>query len=288
MGGFMGYLVCDSCGGYYELQQGESEDDFDKCQCGGQLSLKDRISNDSEIKEEPSLICPHCFEKYASGIFCAKCGSDLISIKNVSVANSMEEKYKKEHKPQVKTKNPRLNNTSYQRIPYEERMTRKKETEVEGDDEKIEKPPFLERIRWPGVIAGGLASLLSTSLLYGINEILTKSLISQNYGSSYAYTDSISAIVSAAVIILILGAIFLAGSGAIASYIARSTDYSDGILNAFLSSLLYVLIFGIILSILSGSLFGLGLVIFISYIPITLFVIGGVIGTYIRKKEVVG
>ncbi|MEL7669473.1 hypothetical protein [Methanobacterium sp.] len=33
-----GYLVCNKCGGYYELQPGESSDDFDtECECGGQL-----------------------------------------------------------------------------------------------------------------------------------------------------------------------------------------------------------------------------------------------------------
>ena len=38
-----GYLVCDACGGYYELQSGEKADDFsDKCECGG--NLKHRIN----------------------------------------------------------------------------------------------------------------------------------------------------------------------------------------------------------------------------------------------------
>jgi heat shock protein HtpX len=33
-----GYLVCDKCNRYYELQPGESPDDFtDKCECGGTL-----------------------------------------------------------------------------------------------------------------------------------------------------------------------------------------------------------------------------------------------------------
>jgi hypothetical protein len=33
-----GYLVCDTCGGYYELQLGELPDDFsDECECGGNL-----------------------------------------------------------------------------------------------------------------------------------------------------------------------------------------------------------------------------------------------------------
>ncbi|KAF5036534.1 Double zinc ribbon [anaerobic digester metagenome] len=39
-----GYLVCDECGGYYELQQGESADDFsDECDCGGNLEHKLRL-----------------------------------------------------------------------------------------------------------------------------------------------------------------------------------------------------------------------------------------------------
>lgn len=33
----MPYLVCEKCGGYYELQEGESSTDFDRCQCGGKL-----------------------------------------------------------------------------------------------------------------------------------------------------------------------------------------------------------------------------------------------------------
>ena len=33
-----GFLVCDTCGGYYELQSDESPDDFsDECECGGKL-----------------------------------------------------------------------------------------------------------------------------------------------------------------------------------------------------------------------------------------------------------
>ena len=50
----MGFLVCDKCGGYYELQEGESPSNFtDKCECGGKLkyieNLKD-IHRDTEEK----------------------------------------------------------------------------------------------------------------------------------------------------------------------------------------------------------------------------------------------
>jgi len=39
-----GYLVCESCGGYYKLQPGESPDDFsDTCECGGELVYKTNL-----------------------------------------------------------------------------------------------------------------------------------------------------------------------------------------------------------------------------------------------------
>ena len=38
-----GYLVCGKCGGYYELEAGESLEDFEECQCGGKLEHKETI-----------------------------------------------------------------------------------------------------------------------------------------------------------------------------------------------------------------------------------------------------
>ena len=39
-----GYLVCDTCGGYYELQTGEKADDFsDECECGGNLKHRSNL-----------------------------------------------------------------------------------------------------------------------------------------------------------------------------------------------------------------------------------------------------
>ncbi len=39
----MGYLICEKCGGYYELQPGEHPEDFNECQCGGKLQYKEEI-----------------------------------------------------------------------------------------------------------------------------------------------------------------------------------------------------------------------------------------------------
>lgn len=42
------YLVCNKCGGYYELQPGESLKDFEtKCECGGHLIQSTSTSLDS-------------------------------------------------------------------------------------------------------------------------------------------------------------------------------------------------------------------------------------------------
>ncbi|EKQ54138.1 MAG: hypothetical protein B655_0939 [Methanobacterium sp. Maddingley MBC34] len=40
----MGYLICDKCGGYYELQPGEKPEDFsNECECGGELIYSDSL-----------------------------------------------------------------------------------------------------------------------------------------------------------------------------------------------------------------------------------------------------
>lgn len=39
------YLVCNSCGGYYQLESGEEPEDFDDiCECGGKLQVSDSKS----------------------------------------------------------------------------------------------------------------------------------------------------------------------------------------------------------------------------------------------------
>lgn len=40
---FNGLIVCKKCGGYYELQPGESPTDFSECQCGGELEYVENI-----------------------------------------------------------------------------------------------------------------------------------------------------------------------------------------------------------------------------------------------------
>lgn len=41
----MGYLKCQKCGGYYQLRDGESSDDFSRCLCGGSLIYTESIED---------------------------------------------------------------------------------------------------------------------------------------------------------------------------------------------------------------------------------------------------
>lgn len=54
-----GYLVCNECGGYYELQAEESPQDFVACECGGKLNhtkklktLPDETNDNQDTAEE--------------------------------------------------------------------------------------------------------------------------------------------------------------------------------------------------------------------------------------------
>lgn len=61
-----GYLFCSGCGGYYELKEGESPDDFDQCECGAVLEYcKDKAELESkyQTEEEPE---PDVYEALAN------------------------------------------------------------------------------------------------------------------------------------------------------------------------------------------------------------------------------
>jgi hypothetical protein len=48
----MSYLVCDKCGGHYELQLGEKAEDFDlTCECGGKIEYKESIKLENEFND---------------------------------------------------------------------------------------------------------------------------------------------------------------------------------------------------------------------------------------------
>jgi len=73
-----GVLVCDKCEGYYELQEGESSEDFDlECECGGNISLTtiDDFIGKKFLVDLP--YCPSCGAAKPKGNFCETCGISL-------------------------------------------------------------------------------------------------------------------------------------------------------------------------------------------------------------------
>jgi len=50
----MGYLQCEKCGGYYELHDGESLDDFAHCSCGGNLIYTENIGRSKHLEDGPN------------------------------------------------------------------------------------------------------------------------------------------------------------------------------------------------------------------------------------------
>ncbi|UTB31832.1 MAG: hypothetical protein NKF70_09985 [Methanobacterium sp. ERen5] len=106
----MGYLICEKCGGYYELQKGELLSDFDCCQCGGKLEyyedfIPDKILDKNLLGYEPKLKTNDEIKKiidynidlnnnaelkkcrsfgtlnHSESRFCSKCDKSLLSLK---------------------------------------------------------------------------------------------------------------------------------------------------------------------------------------------------------------
>lgn len=93
----MSYLVCDKCGGYYELQPEESPDQFDICQCGGQLRYVHNFNPKGDAKSNTSsniIVCPVCNGKnIKTAQICMICGKKLDKLP-YSMKTTNNSKYK--------------------------------------------------------------------------------------------------------------------------------------------------------------------------------------------------
>ncbi|OPX58012.1 MAG: hypothetical protein A4E25_01881 [Methanobacterium sp. PtaB.Bin024] len=75
-----GFLVCEKCGGYYELQPGESQEDFVACECGGDLKHTKTFNIPSEATEDDqeTITCPFCgMENEGHSKYCQDCGKEI-------------------------------------------------------------------------------------------------------------------------------------------------------------------------------------------------------------------
>lgn len=99
----MGYLICEKCEGYYELQKGEAADDFQSCACGGKLKYVKNL-DESILKSDKSKKmskCAYCgAENVNNDKFCGSCGKPLnmtvIPSKDASEINKTNKNIEKE------------------------------------------------------------------------------------------------------------------------------------------------------------------------------------------------
>lgn len=85
-------LVCNNCGGVYELKIDESPDDFTVCECGGSLKYVEKFENSinstKTLEDTPSdtlEFCPECgTPKKSYSKFCKICGKEFKAPENPS------------------------------------------------------------------------------------------------------------------------------------------------------------------------------------------------------------
>lgn len=277
----MHYVICEKCSGYYELKEGESPEDFDRCQCGGNLIYTENLKesskedmdenigenikkDDTDISEEESdneedewsdelkLICPNCLQKESDGIYCSKCGGKLLTIGEDKIENAVKtERYNK------------LKNDLKEISPTQEAP------------EPIEDPKSLfKRINLFGVLAGAGFLLITTFLLWFIVGMIYDN--SYNYSFGFLFT-----------VFIIVEFFLIVISGVLTCYFIDSRKYFDGLLNGFLVGAINAVIIGFYWSTTGAGIFGIFLMIITIPLLGVFTALGGLIGIFltIRLKE---
>jgi len=247
---FMGYLICEKCGGYYELEEGESFDDFNGCQCGGKLSYSEQVIGELEKRDKPKLICSNCMKENKNGIFCSSCGGRLIAVKGGKAVSNIK---------------------NFQESKELEKLSRRTSRKEKNYINDFNEPKDLfERINWLVVLAGTGFFVISMVIL---GSILFFSIVSSY---SYGYSSYYSSFSVAFFIAMILGLLLAIVSGVLTAYVSRSRDYVDGLVNGFLVGLISSVVIG---------LFGGVLIIFIGIIVFgALTAVGGAMGIFVRRQ----
>lgn len=253
----MPFVICNKCGGYYELQKGESPDDFEACQCGGNLSYVEH-SPKVEEHDKPKLVCSNCLKESEDGVFCPNCGGKLIPVKNKELFGNISIEQSKELERLAKNASKR------------DKISKKDKDKI--DEVEEEPKDLLQRISWLGVLAG--TGFFIISIIISAVILLFPLMGSYSYGYSNGYSGFLFVLLALIIIEFILVVI----SGALASFLSKSRDYVDGLINGFLVGLISSIVLGIFGGFLSLII---GIIIFGA-----LSTVGGAIGIFVRKKFV--
>ena len=213
----MGYVICEKCGGYYELEEGESPEDFAACNCGGTLSYVESIQKE-RTKPKNVIKCNICGHEQEKRLICSKCGSRIRV--NPHYSNNFKTNPPKGHDyRQVLTENSSIN--------------------------------FFEKINWNGVTSGIVFYIVASIIIRIVGGIFLGGSI---FAAQNANIATISPIMW--VITLIFGfisAIIPLASGFWAVSTITTRDYTTGILTGGMVGVIMGILFGI-LSLTAGLL----------------------------------
>ena len=88
----MSYLICEKCGGYYKLKEGEKPDEFEACECGGSLKYVQNFNAHFDEELDPINefnICPDCgIENSAGEKYCKSCGKMIKDTENEKTSSA--------------------------------------------------------------------------------------------------------------------------------------------------------------------------------------------------------
>jgi hypothetical protein len=256
----MSYLVCDDCGGYYELQEGESADDFENCQCGGHLKFLEKPVKPLEKKAR--FVCSNCLEENKPGLYCSKCGGRLISINNKNTENKSGISYDNDHIERL------ARNSKNASRDYKRNQRPNNSNNIKINSSKIIENIF-NRINWPGVITGlGFFLIIGVILILMLAYSLHDPYNLYNFiiPSSYEFGFLFSILSGLAII-----------SGALSAIISKKTKYVDGLIQGFMVGFSSSIIIGYY----SGEFFA-------TLVAIIIFgglaAVGGLVGIFIRNQ----
>lgn len=212
----MGYLICEKCGGYYELAEGESPGEFEACTCGGNLSYVESIQKENK-KPKHAIKCTICGHEQEKGLICSKCGS-RIRIK-----------------------------TNYQNKRYHQNRNDYRHVLAESSSINI-----LEKIQWSGVTSGIVFYIVASIVIRIVGGIFLGGSI---IAAQNTNITAISPVVSLLVMFFGLISAFIpvaSGFWAISNITTR--DYATGIITGGMVGVIIGILFGI-LSLTVGLLF---------------------------------
>ena len=256
----MPFLECDDCGGYYELEDGESIDDFEVCQCGGELKYFNSLQD--FLEDNPAF-----YHQNSSKSSKSKSGFGLGSFGS---SNQKKEQ----------------NGYSLGASSYQNSLSKNSQSFGYGHVEEshqrisISKPSFLGRISFLGLFAGLCITLSGCLISYVLFFNYLYSTAINVFSSTGNLITTISVLGFAIYGILFVIAV---SASAVATFISGSRSYGDGLLNGLLIGLIIVLAGVLFVDYKTGMSLALMTTFALGSIFISLTSFGGFSGIAIRK-----